>query len=241
MQAVEQPGFILHRYEYGESSLVLECFTPDAGRLGVLARGARRPASTLRGLGAFEPLLLSWNGKGELPVLTQAEVHGVSPALSGRSLWCGFYLNELVIALLHRHDPHPRLFEAYVRALSLLHDERSQEPALRLFELALLKELGYGLMLDTEAREGAALEPDALYTYVHEYGPLRARSGEGGGIPVYGRTLLALKAGSLVTEEARRQAKMLLQSAINRLLRVPLRTPALFRQVHVRGAGEVQP
>lgn len=235
MPGMEQPGFILHRYEYGETSLVFECFTPDAGRLGMLARGARRPASALRGLVAFEPLLLSWSGKGELPVLTQAEVHGASPGLGGRSLWCGFYLNELVLALLHRHDPHPALFEAYVRTLGLLCDERSQEPALRLFELELLKELGYGLMLDAEAQHGAALEPDLLYTYVFEFGPLRTRRGQGGGVPVYGRTLLALKAGTLATDEARRQAKVLLQSAINRLLRAPLRTPALFRRVHARG------
>jgi len=238
-RTVEQPGFILHRYEYGETSLVLECFTQDCGRLGVLARGARRPSSGLRSLAAFEPLLLSWSGRGELPVLTQAEVEGAAMGLSGRSLWCGFYLNELVLTLLHRHDPHPGLFHAYARALNQIGDNLLQEQALRLFELELLRELGYGLMLATEAQHGTAVDPDALYTYVFEFGPLRQRRGEGGGVPVYGRTLLALNAGCLGSDEARCQAKILLQTAIGRLLRAPLRTPALFRRVNVRNTAAV--
>ncbi|MHB1941518.1 MAG: DNA repair protein RecO [Acidiferrobacteraceae bacterium] len=227
----EQPVFILHRYEYGETSLVLECLTPEFGRVGVLAKGVRRANSGHRNLDPFAPLLIGWSGRGELPVLTHAEPYGIPLTLSGRALWCGFYVNELVMALLHRHDAHPGVFHAYTGVLSLITDEERQDAGLRLFELALLRELGYGLMLDGEAGNRVALEPDTLYNYTFDSGPCK---GGREGIPVHGRTLIALGCGQVADGEGRREARRLLKAAIDRQLRSPLRTPELFRQVSRR-------
>ncbi|MHB1516110.1 MAG: DNA repair protein RecO [Acidiferrobacteraceae bacterium] len=223
-----QPVFILHRYEYGETSLVLECLTPEFGRVGVLAKGVRRANAGYRNLDPFAPLLIGWSGRGELPVLTHMEPYGIPLALSGRALWCGFYVNELVMALLHRHDAHPGIFHAYARVLKLITDEGRQDAELRLFELVLLRELGYGLMLDGEAGNRVALEPDTLYRYAFDSGPCK---GTGDGVPVHGRTLIALGCGQIGDGEARREARRLLKAAIDRQLRAPLRTPELFRQI----------
>src|SRR5688572_13370544 len=105
-----QPGFVLHSYPYRETSLLVEAFTRDHGRVALMARGARRPKSALRGiLLSFQPLLVSWSGRGELRTLTQAEWRGPYSPLAGQGLICGFYLNELLLKLLARDDPHKRL------------------------------------------------------------------------------------------------------------------------------------
>src|SRR5918997_1073415 len=102
-----QPAFVLHSYAFKETSLVVELVTRDFGRVAVVARGARRPRSALRGvLLAFQPLLVSWSGKGEVQTLIRAEWHGGYHPLKGLSLICGFYLNELLLKLLPRHDAH---------------------------------------------------------------------------------------------------------------------------------------
>ena len=229
MRVSEQPAYILHRYAYGESSLVLECLTQDHGRLGVLARGARRGRSGSRLWEPFVPLILGWSGRGELPLLTQGEALPTPEPLSGRALWCGFYVNELVLALLHRHDAYPGVYKAYRRALAGLGDGARQDDSLRLFELALLQELGYGLILETEVEGKTAVEADRHYTYVLDFGPVPERSR--GGIPVSGSTLLALAHREFPDESSRRQARILLQAALARHLRMPLRTPAVFRQL----------
>src|SRR5437762_1362429 len=109
-----QPALVLHSYPFRETSLVIEVFTRDFGRVALVARGARRPRSALRGvLLAFQPLLVSWSGKGELYTLIRAEWHGAYQPLRGLSLICGFYLNELLLKLLPRHDAHERLFDTY--------------------------------------------------------------------------------------------------------------------------------
>src|SRR6185503_2528990 len=105
-----QPAFVLHSYPFKETSLVVELFTRNFGRVAVVARGARRAKSALRGvLLAFQPLLVSWTGKGELQTLMRAEWHGVYHPLQGLPLICGFYLNELLLKLMVRHDAHERL------------------------------------------------------------------------------------------------------------------------------------
>ena len=102
-----EPGYVLHSYSFKETSLVVEVFTRECGRIGLVAKGARRPRSALRGtLMAFQPLLLSWSGRSELRVLHRAEWVGGQPQLSGLALICGFYLNELVLKLMQRDDPH---------------------------------------------------------------------------------------------------------------------------------------
>src|SRR5262245_10277753 len=151
-----QPAYVLHSYPFRETSLIVETFTRDQGRVALVARGARRPKSALRGvLLAFQPLHISWAGKSELRTLISAERHGTYLPLRGESLMCGFYLNELLLRLLPRDDPHEALFAAYRDALKALASAGEQAAVLRRFELNLLSGLGYAVTLDRDANSGA--------------------------------------------------------------------------------------
>lgn len=224
-----QPAFILHRRPYRETSLLVEAFTRDYGRKGLVARGARRPGSGLRGmLEPFRPLLLSWSGRGELASLNGAEGAG-GPPLEGRTLWSGFYLNELLQRLLARDDPHPDLFRAYASALARLQAGGNQETVLRGFERDLLDELGYGLLLEHEAEGGNPLNPDALYDYHLERGPVPLAPGGKARLPVRGRSLLALAADELDDPAVLREIKPLMRATLRLYLGDrPLKSRELF-------------
>src|SRR5262244_4451478 len=162
----EQPAFVLHTYPYRETSAIVETFTAGYGRVALVARGAKRTRSELRSvLQAFQPLTLSWSGTGELKTLIRAEWRGGLPLVGGSALLCGFYLNELLLKLLAREDPHPRLFADYEAALQELASGAEQAPVLRRFELTLLTELGYALPLVREADTGAPIDPATRYYY----------------------------------------------------------------------------
>lgn len=170
-----EPGYVLHTYAFKETSLVAEAFTRNAGRVGLVAKGARRPTSALRGaLMAFQPLLLTWSGKSELKVLHRAEWQGGQAQMTGLPLICGFYLNELLLKLLPRDDAHETLFDGYEQALAELRD--GAEPValvLRRFERLLLSELGYGLALTSDA-QGTPIAAERDYVYVVERGAVPA-------------------------------------------------------------------
>ncbi len=166
-------AYVLHQRPYRESSALLEVFAESHGRVGLVARGVRSPKSRQRGdLQPFRPLRLSWSGRGELGTLTGVESDGPSVALHGAALYSGFYLNELLVRLLARHDPHPRLYAQYRASLVQLGLASDIEPVLRIFEKRLLEEIGYGLLLDHEVRHGEAVQPDAWYDYHLESGPV---------------------------------------------------------------------
>src|SRR5512138_3815820 len=136
-----EPGYVLHTYPYKETSLIVEAFTRRFGRVALLARGARRPRSAMRGvLLSFHPLRLSWSGSADLANLMGAEWAGGTPLLGGRGLMCGFYVNELLLRLLPRDDPHEALFDIYADALGGL-ASRDVSGVLRAFEKRLLGEL----------------------------------------------------------------------------------------------------
>ncbi len=167
----DEPAYVLHTYAFKETSLVVEIFSRNCGRLGLVARGARRPRSPMRGLlMSFQPLSLGWGGKSELRTLYRAETLAGHSQLTGLNLLCGFYLNELVLKLLQREDPHERLYEAYERALATLRGELPPAWAVRRFEKDLLRELGYELLLERDV-DGAPIQPHARYTYVLDAGP----------------------------------------------------------------------
>src|SRR5579871_1289014 len=131
----DERAFVLHSYPYSETSLIVDCFTARYGRVPLVARGARRPRSALRGLLlAFQPLALGWAGRGEVRTLVRAEWIGGVPRPHGRALWCGFYLNELLMRLLARDDAHERLFDTYATAIERISSRRDLEPVLRWFE-----------------------------------------------------------------------------------------------------------
>jgi DNA repair protein RecO (recombination protein O) len=168
----DEPAFVLHTYPYRETSIIVEALTATRGRVALVARGARRPRSDLRGvLQSFQPLTLSWTGAGELKTLARAEWRGGLPLLTGSALLCGFYLNELLLKLVPREDAHPRLFDDYEAALRDLASGAEQAPVLRCFELRLLAELGYAMPLTHEVDTGRPIDPDARYYYAFERGP----------------------------------------------------------------------
>ncbi|MBZ0070222.1 MAG: DNA repair protein RecO [Thiohalobacteraceae bacterium] len=208
-----QPGYILHQRPYRDTSLLLEVFTRDHGRLGLVARGARGPRGRNRGLlQPFQPLLLSWSGRGELGTLTGIETAGAARHLPGAVLYSGFYLNELLLRLLQRLDPHPALHAAYAQALVALPDATPR--ALRLFEKTLLEELGYGLLLDHEAHSGAPVEPGAWYIYELESGPARTVQHSPNRLVLAGSSLLSLAADELHDTQSLSDAKRLLRAAL---------------------------
>jgi len=225
------PAWILHRYAYRDSSLLLEVFTREHGRIGLVARGARAARGRWHNqLQILRPLLLSWNIRGELGTLTGAEpVRGGMPA-AGRQLFSACYLNELLLRLLSRHDPHPGLFDAYERAIALLSADEGQ--ALRCFEKNLLQELGYGLLLDQEAGSGAPLEAGAVYEYRPECGPVRCAAAAATGLYLHGSSLLALHHEQPFDRRAGRELKALLRAMLGLYLGAqPLRTRTVLRQL----------
>ena len=212
-----QPAYILHQRDYRDTSLLLEAFSREHGRIGLVARGARAPRSRVRGLlQAFQPLLLSWSGRGELGTLTGVEAAAacsVTPRLSGTALYAGFYLNELLMRLLQRQDAHPELFDAYAQTLPGLQTE-PQRP-LRLFEKHLLETLGYGLLLDHEAASGEPVDAEADYVYALETGPTRCTVATVGQLRLSGRSLLSLAAEDLSDAQSLADSKRLLRAALD--------------------------
>lgn len=209
-----QPAFVLHSYPFRETSLIVDVFSRDFGRLALMARGARRPRSALRGLLlAFQPLELSWAGKGEVPTLMKAEWQGGQPLLSGKALFFGYYLNELLLHLLPREDTHASLFAAYAAVLRRFADNL-QEADLRRFERALLQELGYGLTLTHDA-QGVVIDPDAHYAYEIERGPVRLARPGNSALSVRGKTLLDLADDALSDPATQAEAKQMMRALIN--------------------------
>ncbi|MGZ3157699.1 MAG: DNA repair protein RecO [Burkholderiaceae bacterium] len=173
---VNQPGFVLHSYPYKETSLIVDVFTRDYGRIALIAKGAKRPHSKLRGvLQTFQPLSISWSGKSEVRTLIAAEWIGGLLPLEKAALLCGFYLNELLVKLLARDDPHSALFDHYIATLNQLAHDEPAPIVLRKFERALLKETGVAADLTVCSSTGQAVEPEQIYVVDPERGPRRAK------------------------------------------------------------------
>ncbi len=225
-------AFVLHGYPYRETSLLIEVFTRPFGRVSMVARSARSPRSPLRGvLLAFQPLGLSWFGKSELRTLARAEWIGGHPPLRGEALLCGFYLNELLLRLLAREDPHEALFSKYQEALRRLATDPDPAAALRSFEKALLRELGYAMPLERDSASGGRIDPAKSYRYDPERGPVEA-NGSGAEPLVSGRTLLDIARDDYGSAETQQQAKALMRALINhRLEYQPLRSRQIFRDL----------
>ena len=209
-------ALVLHTRPWRETSLLVEVFSRGHGRLGLIARGARRPRSRMRALlQPFIPLLLSWRGRGELATLTGAETEGTALPLVGSATIVGFYVNELLLRFLHRHDPEPTLFEHYRAALDGIARTSDPEPDLRIFEKRLLQAVGYALELEREATSGAAIEPEGRYRYTTDAGPERWSSDRSSGVFVSGSTLLALAREQLADRRSLKEAKYLMRAIID--------------------------
>ena len=211
------PAYLLHQRAWRETSKFLEAWSRDYGRLGLVARGVRRPSSPQRSLlQPFTPLLMSWSQRGELGNLGAVEAAGRPVVLKGRPLMAAFYMNELLLRLLPRQDAHPDLYDAYARTLEALGGDKPAA-ALRLFEVRLLSAIGYGLNL-SQTSSGEGVESDLDYLYDLDAGPRPAMGRKGPGVPMRGRALLALEGGALDDADDLKAAKRLLAAALEQHL-----------------------
>ncbi len=210
-----ETAFLLHSYPWRETSLIVEMFSREHGRVPMVAKGARRPGSMFRGaLMAFQPLEVTWSGKGEVKTLHSASWQGGQALLGGIGLLCGYYLNELLMRLLAREDAHPALFETYAATLARLAAGEAHEPLLRSFELGLLREVGYAPTLDHDVESGEALQEHSDYLFLTERGPVEADA-KLGDLPLLpGRALLAMAAGDFSAPETLSHAKGLMRRLI---------------------------
>jgi len=211
-------AYVLHQRPFRDSSLIVEIFAREHGRMTLFARAARAPRRGGALLQPFRALLLSWSGRGEAPALAGAEYAAAELPLPPAQLMSAFYLNELLLKLLTRHDPHPELFDCYELALGQLRCAEAPEAALRGFEARLLELIGYGLNLAAEADTGLPVRADAYYQFrpgVH--GLVIAEPGSAGAIG--GGLLQRLARGAPLHDEAElRQARTLMRAALDHCL-----------------------
>ncbi len=211
--------YLLHKRHFRESSLLVELFSEEYGRFGAIARGVKTSRSNqVAILQPFQQLQVSWGGQGELKKIYKTELAEGKKPLQGESLIAGFYLNELLMYLLHRFDPHPELYEIYHHTLSVLTDEPGDiEWVLRLFEKELLQHIGYGLQLAYDADSGEAVKPQQQYCYIHDQGPVKYAS-DCRGVKISGDTLISLEHALEVQQQVKRESKQLMRSIISGLL-----------------------
>ncbi len=233
-EAQPDRGYVLHSYPYRETSLLLQVWSERHGRFGLVAKGARRPRSSARSvLVPFQPLSLTWFGRGELKTLKTAEPEGPALPLAGAALLAAFYLNELLLKLTHRDDPHEALFAGYHGAIGELRDlsrlaprasrlaPEAVEPVLRRFEVKLLRELGYALELSREAGGIVPIAAEREYLYVVERGPVPAaprQEPQANAVKLRGLTLQQLERGELTDPVTATQAKQLMRLILHHVL-----------------------
>lgn len=229
MRVSLQPAFVLHHRPYRETSMLVELFTKEHGRISVIARGVRTQKSRIRALiQPFVPLLVSWQGKTELMTLGSIETNQTPIMLKGDCLLSGFYLNELLMRVLHKHDPHPELYTIYHETLLELQSDQLQHKTLRLFEKNLLEALGYGLQLQYD------IEPEKYYCFFPEQGFKIYQDNDdiNQALIFPGKSLIALANETLADEESLRDAKRLMRLAFAPLLgSQPLHSRKLFIEV----------
>ena len=176
----DEPAYVLHRYDWSESSLILDVFTRHYGRIALVAKGVKRPSSSYRPiLLPLQPLHLAFGGDAEIRILKGAEWQGGHVMPTGEALLAGYYLNELVLTLLARDDPHQALFDVYANVVQVIAGEHGEalQSALRTFELLLLREIGLLPLLDAQTMTLLGLDPLARYSLVPE-GGLRQTSAQ---------------------------------------------------------------
>lgn len=217
-----QPAFILHTRPFQDTSLLIDLFTLDHGRITLIGKGARSPRSKIRGiLQPFIPLLVSWSGKSELPILSKVETNGNNIfSLPGNILASGFYLNELLMRLLQKRDPHPEIFHAYSQAVGILPAAKPATiaPILRIFEKNLITHLGYGLQFNID-HLGINIESASKYMFKFGTGFVKlSNKATIEATSVSGATITALEQEKFLSSEQLHEAKTLLQLVLSQLL-----------------------
>ena len=228
----QQPAYILHRRPFRDSSQILDVLTRDHGKVATVARGSRGSKSRLAGvLRPFLPLRISWVAKSELGTLTGAEPDGRPLALKGDALLSAYYVNELLLYFLHRHDPQPEIFALYSETIPTL-SSMDVASVLRDFELELLSLLGYAVNLGHVAGTSEDIDPGANYDYRFEQGPVPVERSDGS-LVFSGSTLLAIAARQFDDENVLRAANRLLRAVITHHLGgKELQSRKVLREVH---------
>jgi DNA repair protein RecO (recombination protein O) len=220
----QQPAYILHHRPFRDSSQILDVISAEFGKLSLVARGSRGAKSRLSGLlRPFMPLRMSWVLRSDLGTLTGAEVHGAPLSLTGDALLSGYYVNELLLHFLHRHDPQPEIFSIYEHTIRSLAGVKDVAPKLREFEIELLRQLGYALDFEVEAGSRQPVDVAMLYKYRIEGGPVRVGQSEDSvaADPIVadpmvfsGATLLAISRRKFDDPDVLRAASRLLREVI---------------------------
>ncbi len=227
LRVTNEAGFVLHAHPYRETSLVLDVFTRDHGRVAMVAKGAKRPHSALRAvLQHFHPIALSWTGRGEVKTLTKAEYVGGMLPLSGDALLSGFYLNELLLRFCPREDAHPTLFRHYMATLTRLSHGEPASFVLRSFERVLLQETGFAVAFDQCLRSGERVQPGLDYVYQPERGVRRTHASDPSSWPVVsGQTLLDMAQDDYSRAQTVSQSRALMRFLLHYYLQgAPLKT-----------------
>lgn len=209
-----QPAWLLHHRPFRDSSRILDVLSRDHGRLSLVARGSRSANSKLKGLlRPFLPLQLSWFIRTDLGTLTGAEMNGPPVSLTGDALLSAYYINELLLNLLHRHDPQPEIFEAYQKTIDALNGQVEVAEQLRRFELEMLRLLGYAINLDHDMDSDSDLDVAQFYEYHVERGPVPV-SRQKGSMVFSGGELVAIRNQEFSDPVALRNAGRLLRQVI---------------------------
>lgn len=227
MRVSLQPALILHRRPYRETSYIIDFLTQDHGRIAAVAKGIRKERSKSHALlQPFIPLLISYQGKQELMTLSKAESNGIPIRLQKDCLLAAFYLNELLVRLLQKHDPYPDLYQFYYQTLVKLQAGTLHQETLRLFEKRLLKEIGYGLQLNHSVPGKEAFMTDKYYHFQPDQGFMISEKNEKS---FSGKSILDLAAEKLEDENSLRDAKRIMRMVFSELLgNKPLQSRRLF-------------
>lgn len=227
-----QRGFVLHRREYSESSLLVDFFTENHGRITLLAKGARRARSPWKALlQPFTPLLLQWSGKSDLKTLIKAEPASLTLPMSTLSLYSGFYVNEVLVRVLENHTAYPDLFQHYLHCVTQLASQPEQiEPALRTFEFRVLKALGYGVDFANCAATGQPIDPQMLYQFYENQGFIASLLQNNNSF--LGKDLLAFEQLDFSEKSTQQAAKRFTRIALKPYLgSAPLKSRELFQSI----------
>jgi len=233
IQAEPEPAFVLHTRPYRETSALVDFFSRHYGRFRAVARGARGTKKNIHVLAPYTPLLITWSGKSDLKTVKTVESSGPPILLQGDRLYCGFYLNELLLRLLAEHDPHAKLFDSYLNTLMhLANNGAPLESSLRTFEFNLLEDIGYAIVLDSDAETGDSVVPDGWYWFDPSMGFILkqgTKSQANAANWFQGAELLAIHAGQFHKKNIASAAKRMVRLAFRlQIGDSPLRSRALF-------------
>ena len=232
MKVEHTPCYILHRRDYRESSLILEVLSREHGRVSLIAKGAKRN-NKQQGINynLYQEYLMSWVSKSELGTLVDAELATIMNSMGPQQMMTGFYMNEIILRLLHKHESHPELFDSYSTTIIELSRNNTDQVLIRYFEKILLQSLGYGVIFDQDLNTGTAILTDEDYYYKLDFGPTSNKQDNRAGVAVSGKTLIDLDNESLTESKNKNEAKTLLRSLLKQYLgEKPLESRKLYRE-----------